>query len=37
MKTLINIDVPDVQAASAFYQAELGLVQSRMLDDDLVV
>lgn len=36
MKTLINIDVPDLQAASAFYQATLGLTQSRMLDDDVV-
>ena len=36
MKTLINIDVPDLQAAAAFYQAALGLTQSRMLDDDVV-
>ena len=36
MKTLINIDVPDLQAASAFYQAALGLTQRRMLDDDVV-
>jgi len=34
MKTLINIDVPDVHLASVFYQAALGLVQSRLLDDD---
>jgi predicted enzyme related to lactoylglutathione lyase len=36
MKTLINIDVPDLQAASAFYQAVLGLTQSCMLDGDVV-
>lgn len=36
MKILINIDVPDLHAASAFYQAALGLTQSRMLDDDVV-
>jgi predicted enzyme related to lactoylglutathione lyase len=36
MKILINIDVPDLQAASAFYQAALGLMRSRMLDDDVV-
>lgn len=32
---LINIDVPDLQAASAFYQAEIGVTQSRMLDSDV--
>ena len=36
MKILINIDVPDLQAASAFYQAALDLTQSRVLDDDVV-
>lgn len=36
MRTLINIDVHDLQAASAFYQAAFGLTQSRMLDDDVV-
>jgi predicted enzyme related to lactoylglutathione lyase len=36
MKTLINIDVPDLEAASAFYQAALGLIQSRTLDDDVL-
>lgn len=36
MKSLINIDVPDPQAASDFYQAALGLTQSRMLDDDVI-
>lgn len=36
MRVLINIDVPDLQAASAFYQAALGLTQSRRLDDDVV-
>lgn len=34
MKTLVNIDVPDLQLASGFYQAALGLVESRLLDDD---
>ena len=34
MKALVNIDVPDVHVASAFYQAALGLTQRRMLDDD---
>jgi predicted enzyme related to lactoylglutathione lyase len=36
MNILINIDVPDLHAASAFYQAALGLRQSRTLDDDVV-
>jgi predicted enzyme related to lactoylglutathione lyase len=36
MKLLINIDVPDLQVASDFYQAALGLTLSRMLDDDVV-
>ncbi len=36
MKAFINIDVPDLQAASTFYQAALGLTESRMLDDDVV-
>ncbi|HEY1181395.1 MAG TPA: VOC family protein [Rhodocyclaceae bacterium] len=36
MNTLINIDVPDLEAASVFYQAVLDLTQSRMLDDDVV-
>lgn len=36
MRTLINIDVLDLQAASALYQAALGLTQSRVLDDDVV-
>lgn len=36
MNALINIDVPDIEAASAFYQAALGLTQSHMLDDDVV-
>jgi predicted enzyme related to lactoylglutathione lyase len=36
MKTLINIDVPDLQAASAFYQGALGLTQGHMFDNDVV-
>ena len=36
MNILINIDVPDPQLASIFYQAALGLTQSRILDDDVV-
>jgi predicted enzyme related to lactoylglutathione lyase len=36
MSTLINIDVPDIHAASIFYQAALGLTQTRMLDDDVL-
>jgi predicted enzyme related to lactoylglutathione lyase len=36
MHILINIDVPDPQLASIFYQAALGLTQSRTLDDDVV-
>jgi predicted enzyme related to lactoylglutathione lyase len=35
MKMLINIDVPDVASALAFYQAALGLTLSRMLGDDV--
>jgi hypothetical protein len=37
VNTLINIDVPDIHAALAFYQAALGLIQRRVLDDDVVV
>lgn len=36
MPPLINIDVPDIHAASIFYQATLGLTQSRVLGDDVV-
>ncbi|MET0963646.1 MAG: VOC family protein [Noviherbaspirillum sp.] len=35
MKMLINIDVPDLDAALAFYQAALGLTHSRTIDDDV--
>jgi predicted enzyme related to lactoylglutathione lyase len=35
MKLLINIDVPDLAAATVFYQAAFGLSRSRMLDDDV--
>lgn len=36
MTALINIDVPDFQAASAFYQTAVSLTQSGMLDEDVV-
>jgi predicted enzyme related to lactoylglutathione lyase len=35
MRVLINIDVPDLQAGIAFYQAALGLRLHRVLDDDV--
>jgi predicted lactoylglutathione lyase len=35
MNILINIDVPDLQAAVKFYTAALGLTHSRTLDDDV--
>ncbi|MDB5855178.1 MAG: hypothetical protein JWR22_3219 [Herminiimonas sp.] len=35
MKTLINIDVPDLASAVAFYQAALGLTLSRMLGSEV--
>ena len=35
MKILINIDVPDLDAAIRFYTAALGLTHSRTLDDDV--
>lgn len=35
MNVLLNIDVPDVQAAAAFYQAALGLELKRILDADV--
>lgn len=35
MKVLINIDVPDLDEAVAFYQAALGLTLSRFIDDDV--
>lgn len=35
MKVLVNIDVPDLDEAVAFYQAALGLTHSRTIDDDV--
>jgi predicted enzyme related to lactoylglutathione lyase len=35
MRVVVNIDVPDLQAAIAFYTAALGLRHSRTLDDDV--
>ena len=35
MKVIINIDVPELQPAIAFYTAALGLTLSRVLDDDV--
>ncbi len=35
MRTLINIDVPDLDPAIDFYTAALGLKHSRTLDDDV--
>lgn len=35
MKVLVNIDVPDLEKALAFYQAALGLTHSRSLDSDV--
>lgn len=35
MRTLINIDVPDLEPAIIFYTAALGLSHSRTLDDDV--
>lgn len=35
MRVLINIDVPDLQAGIAFYEAALGLRLHRLLDDDV--
>jgi predicted enzyme related to lactoylglutathione lyase len=34
LKVLINIDVPDLDAAIRFYTAALGLTHTRTLDDD---
>ena len=36
MEALVNIDVPDLQAAVAFYQRALGLTLSRLLFDGTV-
>ena len=35
MKVIINIDVPELAPAIAFYTAALGLEHSRTLDDDV--
>ena len=35
MKVIINIDVPELKPAIAFYTAALGLQHSRTLDDDV--
>lgn len=35
MKTLINIDVPDLRAAVDFYTAALGLQATRVIDGDV--
>jgi catechol 2,3-dioxygenase-like lactoylglutathione lyase family enzyme len=35
MKVNINIDVPDLEPAIAFYTAALGLTLTRVLDDDV--
>jgi predicted lactoylglutathione lyase len=35
MRVLINIDVPDLDAAAAFYQTALGLTLNRVIDDDV--
>lgn len=35
MRALINIDVPDLQAAIRFYEAAVGLTLSRVIDSDV--
>jgi len=35
MKVIVNIDVPDLAPAIAFYSAALGLKLNRVLDDDV--
>jgi predicted enzyme related to lactoylglutathione lyase len=35
MKVLINIDVPDIEVAAAFYQAALDLKLNRVLDGEV--
>lgn len=35
MKVLINIDVPDLEMAVAFYEAAVGLTLSRVIDGDV--
>lgn len=35
MRIIINIDVPELEAAIAFYTAALGLTLSRIIDEDV--
>lgn len=35
MRTIVNIDVPEIEPAVAFYTAAFGLIHNRMLDDDV--
>jgi predicted enzyme related to lactoylglutathione lyase len=35
VKIIVNIDVPDLEAAIRFYTAALGLTHTRTLDDDV--
>lgn len=35
MRTIVNIDVPDLQSAIGFYSSALGLQLRRLLDDDV--
>ena len=35
MRTLVNIDVPELQAGIRFYEAALGLVLSRVIEPDI--
>ena len=35
MRVLVNVDVPDLAPAIAFYRAALGLELGRLLDDDV--
>jgi predicted enzyme related to lactoylglutathione lyase len=35
VRTLINIDVPELEAAIKFYEAAVGLELTRVLDDDV--
>jgi predicted lactoylglutathione lyase len=35
MRVLINIDVPDLATAVAFYQAAVGLTLNRVIDGDV--
>lgn len=35
MRVIVNIDVPDLAPAIAFYRAALGLTLNRLMDDDV--